>query len=131
MINPKNVLGAKIPWQPCGQPHPAMLVLLEAHGGTIRYRETRLGKGTVEKTARRDDPETMGAYQAAACAALAMAYGEDFSGYEHNYAFVDGTAWEKEDGDDRDEAGRRWGRCPYCEKQARLGYKDHCADCLR
>ena len=81
----------KAPWCLTGK-EPVYFELLEAHDGFVRYVETVPGKDPVEKTARKSDVDGA-AYHGVACAILLKAYGGQFTGYEHNYRFLMGTAW--------------------------------------
>ena len=96
MHDPRYVLRMKAPWCLTGK-EPVYFELLEAHDGFVRYVETVPGKDPVEKTANRDDLDSS-AYQAVSCAILGKAYGDEFTGYAHNYCFLVGTAWSLVDG---------------------------------
>ena len=96
MHDPRHVLRMKAVWCLAGG-QPTCFELLEAHEGFLRYVETRPGQPPVERTANRDDLDSS-AYQAVSCAILGKAYGDEFTGYAHNYCFLVGTAWSLVDG---------------------------------
>ena len=66
----------------------------ETYEGHLRARTWRNGEELGEDEAGGYDYR-----DACLCTVLRHLYGEDFTGYDHNYLFRDGVAYEQEDGD--------------------------------